>query len=149
MRCGKTSHALHSLEDWVSTAKAPPHAGPFLLDSPLHAQAVALTDHGGSPFMLQIFCPACENVVWVEEAGDKVVCCPECGSVLHALNRRKARRVVSARGCAGSRFRSRLTRLRSVGQLPTATRWQPVLPAKTTIWDSCRFSGPIRADAFF
>ena len=42
--------------------------------------------------MIQVFCPACESVVWVEGAGrDDRATCPECGSQLLFLTRRKAR----------------------------------------------------------
>src|SRR5437764_6215503 len=50
-----------------------------------------MADQGGSP-VIQLFCPACENVVWVEEAdAEEVVFCPECGQSLHSSAKRKAR----------------------------------------------------------
>jgi hypothetical protein len=44
--------------------------------------------------MMQLFCPACENVVWVE-AGEPhdTICCPECKIMISLLGRRKARPV--------------------------------------------------------
>jgi hypothetical protein len=47
--------------------------------------------------MIQLFCPACENVVWVEtvEATNSGFC-PECGHSIHAPNRRKSRPLVEA-----------------------------------------------------
>ncbi len=42
--------------------------------------------------MIQLFCPACENVVWVEEVDtEEPVFCPECSSAIHASGKRKAR----------------------------------------------------------
>ena len=42
--------------------------------------------------MIQLFCPACENVVWVE-ATDAAGAgrCPECSHSIHSLHRRKSR----------------------------------------------------------
>ncbi|HKB37066.1 MAG TPA: hypothetical protein VKD72_11470, partial [Gemmataceae bacterium] len=45
--------------------------------------------------MIQVFCPACENVVWVENPGeDRPGSCPECHNALHLLTRRKSRPAV-------------------------------------------------------
>jgi hypothetical protein len=42
--------------------------------------------------MIQVFCPACENVVWVDSASeDEPGFCPECRNALHLLTRRKSR----------------------------------------------------------
>lgn len=42
--------------------------------------------------MMQLFCPACENVVWVEpEEGAEAAPCPECGQPIHAHDKRKGR----------------------------------------------------------
>src|SRR5262245_43241711 len=47
--------------------------------------------------MIQVFCPACENVVWVENPGeDRPGSCPECNNALHLLTRRKSRPAVEA-----------------------------------------------------
>ena len=47
--------------------------------------------------MIQLFCPACENVVWVEAVeATNSGCCPECGHSIHAPNRRKSRPLVEA-----------------------------------------------------
>lgn len=47
--------------------------------------------------MIQLFCPACENVVWVESAdtGD-ATSCPECNQPIHSLSRRKSRPLAEA-----------------------------------------------------
>ena len=42
--------------------------------------------------MIQLFCPACENVVWVEETDNgEPVCCPECSHTIQVSGKRKAR----------------------------------------------------------
>jgi hypothetical protein len=47
--------------------------------------------------VIQLFCPACENVVWVEaNEATNTGCCPECGHSIHAPNRRKSRPLVEA-----------------------------------------------------
>ena len=39
--------------------------------------------------MIQLFCPACENVVWVEEVdAEEPVFCPECSQAIHASSNR-------------------------------------------------------------
>src|SRR5262245_4263613 len=50
-----------------------------------------MVGQGGSS-VIQLFCPACENVVWIEEADPEVpVFCPECNQAIHASSKRKAR----------------------------------------------------------
>src|SRR3954451_22970264 len=50
-----------------------------------------MAGQGGSS-VIQLFCPACENVVWVDEADtEEPVFCPECSQAIHASSKRKAR----------------------------------------------------------
>src|SRR5436853_204305 len=50
-----------------------------------------MAGQGGSS-VIQLFCPACENVVWVDGADtEEPVFCPECGMAIHATSKRKAR----------------------------------------------------------
>src|SRR5690242_13952442 len=54
-----------------------------------------MAGQGGSS-VIQLFCPACENVVWVEEAdAEEPVFCPECSQAIHASGKRKARPLTS------------------------------------------------------
>ena len=42
--------------------------------------------------MMQLYCPACENVVWIEGTQpDDAVPCPSCRQPIYWLGRRKAR----------------------------------------------------------
>jgi hypothetical protein len=47
--------------------------------------------------MIQLYCPACENVVWVEEGDAEMAFCPECSQAIHSLGKRKARPVTDSR----------------------------------------------------
>jgi uncharacterized protein YbaR (Trm112 family) len=48
--------------------------------------------------MIQLYCPACENVVWLEsDAADEVLPCPDCRQPIYWLGQRKARPVSETR----------------------------------------------------
>lgn len=54
--------------------------------------------------MMQLYCPACENVVWLaSDAPDEVLPCPECKQPIYWLGRRKARPVTGSPSSPDSR----------------------------------------------
>src|SRR5947208_529525 len=67
---GSASLSLACASGWYTNP--PPQRRPFLVSS-------TAVDQGGSALMLQLYCPACENVVWLEsDAADEVLPCPDC-----------------------------------------------------------------------
>ncbi len=90
--------------------------------------------------MMQLYCPACENVVWLEsDAADDVVPCPECRQPIYWLGRRKARPVSDPPAAPDSRV---------VGTPERITRpsWSPSAPAKEDRADEANWEKPVEQD---
>lgn len=60
--------------------------------------------------MMQLYCPACENVVWLDGEAEDAAPCPSCEQPIHWLGRRKARPTANpdARLVAAPRSTARL-----------------------------------------